>query len=84
MALANHNMIAELLKEPPKQYHTRPVYHNENVADLLQTKQSNAVCSEPTTPTTAFVPQLPTRSPPATPKKSVKFSDKLYEIRTCL
>ncbi|KAG1051101.1 hypothetical protein G6F43_006673 [Rhizopus delemar] len=81
MALADHNFMAELLKEPPKQYRTRPVYHNENVADLLQTKQSNSVSSEPTTPTAAFVPQLPTRSPPATPKKSVKFADKLYEIR---
>jgi hypothetical protein len=81
MALADHNFMAELLKEPPKQYRTRPVYHNENVADLLQTKQPNAVSSEPTTPTAAFVPQLPTRSPPATPKKSVKFADKLYEIR---
>ncbi|KAG1049031.1 hypothetical protein G6F61_014371 [Rhizopus arrhizus] len=84
MAMADHNFMAELLKESHKQYHTHPDYHKETVADLLQTKQPNAVSSEPTTPTTAFVPQLPTRSPPATPKKSVKFADKLYEIRTCL
>ncbi|KAG1511908.1 hypothetical protein G6F51_014803 [Rhizopus arrhizus] len=76
--------MAELLKESHKQYHTHPDYRKETVADLLQAKQSNAVSSEPTTPTTAFVPQLSTRSPPASPKKSVKFADKLYEIRTCL
>ncbi|KAG0733402.1 hypothetical protein G6F57_016072 [Rhizopus arrhizus] len=82
--MADHNFMAALLKEPSEQYRTHPVYRKETVADLLQAKQSNAVCSEPTTPTTAFVLQLPTRSPPATPKKSIKFADKLYEIRTCL
>ncbi|KAG1135495.1 hypothetical protein G6F37_013473 [Rhizopus arrhizus] len=84
MALADHNFTAEFLKEPHKQYHTHPVYHKEKATDLLQAKQSNAVSSEPTTPTTAFVPPWSTRSPPAAPKKSVKFADKLYEIRTCL